>query len=259
MIRLIIVLGLAAFGQPFMPGVPILNAQEQRGSITINYDLQLNQLPTLFCAAELVYSNDVSVFYWHDNEQESTMESEPGLLRLNLRDSDPTGTINTFNFIEGILTTRSSLFGEPYLLKESVPELHWKLTSETKQLSGLQVFEAKTTFRGRNFTAWYAPELPIPVGPWKLQGLPGVILEAYDDEGFFKAVFTAIIQSDAQANPPELGFLPAKEIEIAQFQLLQEQMASELVRRIRAKLPRGTEISVQQSVSEFLERNFENP
>ena len=46
-------------------------------------------------------------------------------------------------------------------------------------------FECKKAvgiFRGREYTAWYTENIPIPYGPWKLQGLPGLILEAYNAE-----------------------------------------------------------------------------
>jgi hypothetical protein len=40
-------------------------------------------------------------------------------------------------------------------------------------------------FRGRNYIAWYSPDIPKPYGPWKLFGLPGMILEARDKERKF--------------------------------------------------------------------------
>lgn len=36
-------------------------------------------------------------------------------------------------------------------------------------------------FRGRTWTAWYAEQIPIDAGPWKLHGLPGLILKSTDN------------------------------------------------------------------------------
>lgn len=49
---------------------------------------------------------------------------------------------------------------------------------------------AVTQFKGRTWYAWYAEDLPIDNGPWKLHGLPGLILKAYDAQGHYS--FTAI-------------------------------------------------------------------
>ena len=51
---------------------------------------------------------------------------------------------------------------------------------ETKEIGKFTCKKATASFRGRNYIAWYSPDIPLPYGPWKLQGLPGLILEAYD-------------------------------------------------------------------------------
>lgn len=67
-----------------------------------------------------------------------------------------------------------------FLVKDTFPDMTWDITNETKTVAGLQCIKAITNFRGRQWIAWFAPEIPIAFGPWKLQGLPGLILEAYD-------------------------------------------------------------------------------
>lgn len=65
-------------------------------------------------------------------------------------------------------------------IAEKRPVIDWNLEQETKKIGEFKAHRATTTFRGRSYTAWYTLEVPLPYGPWKLQGLPGLILEAYD-------------------------------------------------------------------------------
>ena len=41
---------------------------------------------------------------------------------------------------------------------------------------------AKTTFKGRNYFAWYSIEIPINSGPYKFNGLPGLVVELFDSK-----------------------------------------------------------------------------
>lgn len=77
-----------------------------------------------------------------------------------------------------------------FYLYEPIPKLKWKLLSQKKKVQNIPCLKATTHFRGRDYTAWYAPSIPVPYGPWKFGGLPGLILEISDAA---KAVhFTAI-------------------------------------------------------------------
>lgn len=44
-------------------------------------------------------------------------------------------------------------------------DLKCKITNATKEILGYECGEAKTTFRGRNYTAYYAKDLPVSNGP----------------------------------------------------------------------------------------------
>jgi len=73
-----------------------------------------------------------------------------------------------------------------FIINENFPDFNWKIENETKEILGYQCKNATTTFRGRNYTAWFTPKIPISDGPWKFGGLPGIILEIADDSGKIK-------------------------------------------------------------------------
>lgn len=52
-------------------------------------------------------------------------------------------------------------------------------------LFGYKCFKAIATYRGRVWIAWFTPDIPISKGPWKLYGLPGLILKASDIENHY--------------------------------------------------------------------------
>lgn len=89
---------------------------------------------------------------------------------------------------------------ETYLYEDKgAGELNWKLKDEYKNISGFDCQKASIFFRGRNYDAWFTTEIPLPFGPWKFGGLPGLILEVYDDtkEISFTAENITIPDSDA--------------------------------------------------------------
>jgi GLPGLI family protein len=80
---------------------------------------------------------------------------------------------------ENKLIRKESLMSS-YLIEEPFPAIKWKISGDTLTVGNLHCQKATTHFRGRNYTAWFCPELPYRSGPWKLSGLPGLIVEAYD-------------------------------------------------------------------------------
>src|SRR5690606_27016542 len=68
------------------------------------------------------------------------------------------------------------LAGETYLIDEDYPSIDWQLADETKEIGGYAVQKANGRFKGRDYTAWFTTAVPFQGGPWKLQGLPGLVL-----------------------------------------------------------------------------------
>lgn len=63
--------------------------------------------------------------------------------------------------------------------------IQWELLDETAEIGGYLCNAAMAEFRGRAWKAWFTTEIAVPAGPWKLHGLPGLILKAEDSEGLF--------------------------------------------------------------------------
>ena len=62
-------------------------------------------------------------------------------------------------------------------------------------------YGAETDYHGRHWIAWFSPEIPLPDGPWKLCGLPGLILEATDSTGQHRFLATGIENSNQVIYP----------------------------------------------------------
>ncbi|RNI29535.1 GLPGLI family protein [Rufibacter immobilis] len=84
-------------------------------------------------------------------------------------------------------------FKSNFTYQEALPEISWKISNQSKEIGGIKAIKATTKFRGRNYTAWFSPEIAVPLGPWKLQGLPGLILEAHDDHKEIHFIFKKIV------------------------------------------------------------------
>lgn len=78
------------------------------------------------------------------------------------------------------LDRKESLVINNYLIEDDLPAIDWKISADTASFGGLHCQKATTHFKGRDYTAWFCADMPFHAGPWKLNGLPGVILDAHD-------------------------------------------------------------------------------
>lgn len=86
-----------------------------------------------------------------------------------------------------------SAFGANYfLVKDNYNKLSWIISEEVKTIAGYQCIKATTSFRGVDWIVWFAPEIALPYGPWKLHGLPGLVMEASAGTGSPKWVIEKI-------------------------------------------------------------------
>lgn len=79
---------------------------------------------------------------------------------------------------------------------DSVPEFDWHFAADsTCNILGYECQLAQCDFAGRHYSAWFTAELPLPYGPYKFGGLPGLIVRLQDDEGQFVWTLTGFERS----------------------------------------------------------------
>ena len=132
---------------------------------------------------------------------------DKGNYKINviLPDTDTRPTIIIDRSLNLLCSTKRTMKGNE-LLKENIPIINWNIKEEFKELNTIKCQKAIGYFRGRLYTVWFANDIPVPYGPWKLQGLPGLILEAEDNKGqvFLKAT-KVILEEVAHIELPDLN------------------------------------------------------
>ena len=94
------------------------------------------------------------------------------------------------NYPTGQMTITDRISSQGYRYVDSLHAQTWTMGDSTREVLGYTCQQATADFRGRRWTAWFATDIPVSDGPWKLGGLPGLILEAYDEGQ--QHVFTAV-------------------------------------------------------------------
>jgi GLPGLI family protein len=131
-----------------------------------------------------------------------------------------------FNYVSGLM--------------ENIP---WEIHNSVKAVDGFTCFKATTLFRGRSYTAWFTKEIPLPFGPWKLNGLPGLILEAYDDK---KEIWFKYKSSEIPSNKFTSIRTPNPAKENKEWISLHDYKAL-LIRKFNASVDRGNQIMGRSS------------
>ena len=78
---------------------------------------------------------------------------------------------------------RTPLMGSNIYYNITLSKLKWTLHDEEIVVLGYKCRKATATYAGRDWTAWYVPEIRYGYGPAFLRDLPGLALEAYDSKG----------------------------------------------------------------------------
>jgi GLPGLI family protein len=132
---------------------------------------------------------------------------------------------------KGVVTCRILICRVDYEYTEPLGDFHWKIADSSSSIKvlgyGCQV--ATGNFRGRNYKVYFTEEIPVTCGPWKFNGLPGLILRVEELSGLFKWEAVGISQKpgdiyihDPKAFPSKKSLLVVKKVSRKQVMSMQK-------------------------------------
>ncbi|WP_276483745.1 GLPGLI family protein [Paraflavitalea pollutisoli] len=152
----------------------------------------------------------------------------PGYTEYELVQSPATNVLKIF----------TSIGMSAYVIEQPLPRIDWQIGQQTKTIGDYTCQQATGTYAGRQYIAWFTTELPFRYGPWKLSGLPGLILEAADANG--EVSFTCLaIRKPTEETKHRYGrnsYIPASEQAVAKAK---EAFEENPVATMQSQLPQG--------------------
>lgn len=192
--------------------------------------------------ATLIFSNEVSNFSYKLVDKD-TITSETFDENSNIRIEIPDKKLHyLYNDLKNNL--RSELVyldKDKYLVNATIEFPIWDISSITKKISNHLCYKATTFFKGRNYVAWFTLDYPTQHGPWKLIGLPGLILEATDSKN---EVFLEVTQIKVINDKQIQLFNDIKKIGDLEYQKKIKIYEDNIINHITSLGDRDTTISI---------------
>jgi GLPGLI family protein len=110
------------------------------------------------------------------------------------------------------LLTKDMVMVSEYLIEGPLPAIDWKIGSDTASFGGLHCQKATGHFMGRDYLVWFCPDLPVHTGPWKLNGLPGVIVDAHDAKNEVVFAFDGVEKTAPSLKIPSIADKEEKDL-----------------------------------------------
>ncbi|MBT0607252.1 GLPGLI family protein [Aequorivita echinoideorum] len=226
----------------------------QTGKITYSSNLNFNGYEPIEKTSFLYFNNGKS-YYQNEidkinrtGKDENINKDDENKKTTNIKirlGSDSIGNVYFSNLQSNKLVCREALYDDRnlnYYIYEDIVKIEWELHAEFKEISTYKCQKATAKFRGRNYVAWFTTEIPLSFGPYKFRGLPGLILEIYDQTGevYFSAERIEIpyTQANQKVQNPKVGTV----ISYQEFVEKGTSNINKITQAILARSPEGTKL-----------------
>ncbi|PHN04785.1 GLPGLI family protein [Flavilitoribacter nigricans] len=241
-----------------------LGVQAQQSSLSAEYYVILNNQEK---KATLSLESQQALFCYHQpaagegtSAEEEVNEYGDRNWNINIVSKDSLGTRYFTDLDQKQIVSRELLFTDgksrAFIVQEDLTAIDWELTRSSKKIGEFLCQEAIGEFRGRTYHAWFAPEVPVRIGPWKLHGLPGLVVEVYDEEkvAYFQLRSLQIPNASAMIiEAPTVG----ESVSLPELVSIKEGTGEDFGKYLQSKLPRGVTFNISKVSHNWLEKEYE--
>lgn len=217
-----------------------INIQAQ--DVTVHYNQTIDLDEPQITKYELYIAQNQSLYFDVTGKKSTkiTEKQEDNLNTFNIIEEHKPENIYV-DFTDKTLKQSTYLGEENYVIKENLYPFNWNITNETKQIANYTCTKATTKFRGRNYEAWFTEEIPTSAGPWKMNSLPGLILELYDTDHLIVVQAKKVItQSLGKEQTDLISDIKNTETKTyKEYDKLFKEHVQELFNKMATKMPEG--------------------
>lgn len=159
-------------------------------TISIDYKITTNmeKAGKFEIASKLISNEKEALFIKYFESVKQTQNDEEGNTTINASANDQ---YMIKDYTENALYYENMAMLKFFPTKDSIYVFDWDIDKKTEEILGYTCQAAVTEFRGRTYVAYFTNELGFSGGPWKFDGLPGMILKVYSLDG--------VVEFEAQA------------------------------------------------------------
>ncbi|GAB3978435.1 GLPGLI family protein [Spirosoma terrae] len=135
------------------------------------------------------------------------------------------------NFEKDKKTDIIEMLGKTYIVEDSLHTPSWKIGNQIKDIAGYICMKAETEdpIKKQKITAWFAQDIPVPAGPERYNGLPGLILELNINDGDVIIEATNVTFKSLTPDDLKLPKTKGKKINDAAYDALIKQHVAESI------------------------------
>ncbi|MGY0408777.1 MAG: GLPGLI family protein [Polaribacter sp.] len=229
-------------------------------TLTVEYEKKLNAKKVALSKTEMfrmIFSKNKSIFYGISNdsmkyENKKFIESIKKIGNVRLVKMDDNTYDYSFNemlykdYSKDTLFLNDLIMNRMVSIGEKLNKLKWTVNGNIKKvILGKDCISATTNFRGRSYTAFFSTDFEgIVAGPWKFDGLPGVILSVKSDDGYvaFRALKLFAENKEAIINNP---FEKTKNISWKEFKKQYKRTMLNLLKQMKSLSDPGDSGSIE--------------